>query len=162
MWRTILTLLVLALDATPVLAADGCPFLTDDELAKVEGRGEILFKLEHQLLPDGVGTLCATAGVHVIYFPGPDSEKYFDKLLKESLREGEERVSLPELGKRAYALFLEPRDGKDEVPTTLIVVTSEQGTAGVSVKAEYGEPAQAAKPRAVELIRIVLAKLPQD
>jgi hypothetical protein len=159
MWRPILTVLVFALGAAPAMAADGCPFLTDEELAKVEGRREILFKLEHQPLPDGAGTLCVSAGVYVVYFRGPDSEQHFDKMLKESGREGEERVPLPELGERAYALFLEARDGKNESPTTVAVVPSEQGTAVVSVKTGHGEPAQSGKPQAIELIKIVLANL---
>jgi hypothetical protein len=79
-------------------------------------------------------------------------------MMKGAGREQTERVPLTGVGQSAYALNLDPR-AENEYATTLVVATSGQYTAAVSVRATPGEPAESAQPQAIELAKIVVSRL---
>jgi len=141
----------------PVFAGKSCPFLANEDVERVTGR-KLLFELTSISLPGGAGTLCDSDIARVVVFSGEDSEKLWENMLEQSGRGALDRIPVSEFGDNAYALHLEPRS-EHEYPTALIVVNRGQHTAVVSVRAVEGESAKSAQPQAIELTKVVMAKL---
>ena len=153
----ILTALLLgAPGAKNLMAADECAFLTNEEIEKITGR-ELLFKLRSMPLPDG-GVVCDSNIARVVVLSGENSEGRLADMMKGAGREQTEQVPLTGLGQSAYALNLDPR-AENEYATALVVATSGQYTAAVSIRAKPGEPAASAQPQAIELAKIVVSRL---
>jgi hypothetical protein len=144
--------LIALMTCQPLLAAEGCPYLTDAEVEEVTGRELSLFKLTSLPLPDGAGTVCDSSIVRVLVLPGPDAGSRWEGMLTAAGRADEKRFSRPEVGEGAYALHLEPR-AESESPTAVVVVTTDSYTLAVSVRAAEGRAAAAAEPEAIELLR---------
>jgi hypothetical protein len=145
-------------------AAEGCPYLTDEDVETATGEKLDLFKLEALPLPDGKGMVCESPVAGVIVLSGPDSAQRFLAMAEQNGRTLGDGVPVLELGADARAVFLEPRN-ENERPTSLVIVNAEDSTAVVSVKAPTGSlqtDATAAEltAQAVALAKIVMTKLP--
>jgi hypothetical protein len=149
--------LVCSVVPTSVLAAEGCPFLSDAEVEEVTGQ-ELLFQFTEAPLPDGPGTLCDSSIVRVILLPGENSAGRWDGFMKGAGRDQEQRFPVPGFGD-AYALHLDPR-ADNEYPTALVVVTSDSYTLAVSVRAKDGEAAASAELQALELTKRAIQRVP--
>jgi hypothetical protein len=154
----ITALLIWSFASQPLLAADGCPYLTNAEVEAVTERELELFKLSSMPLPDGAGTACDSSIVRVIVLVGENAVRQLDDMMKSVGRDQEEHFPVADLGEAAYALHLEPRN-ENEYPTALVVVTSASYTLGVSVRAKDGEAAATAVPQAVELAKLALTRV---
>jgi hypothetical protein len=153
----VLTFIFLFCGVSLVLAGESCPFLTNDDVERVTGR-KLLFELTSMQLPGGEGTLCDSDIARVVVFSGENSEKLWENMLEQSGRGSRERIPVSDFNDKAYALDLEPRN-EHEYPTALIVVTQGPHTAAVSVRAVEGKPANSAQQQAIELTKMVIAKL---
>jgi hypothetical protein len=142
----------------PLLAADGCPYLTDAEVEAVTERELLLFKLTSMPLPDGAGTVCDSSIVRVIFLQGENSASRLNDILKSAGRDQDQRLPIADLGEEAYAIHLEPR-ADNEYPTALVIVTSASYTLGISVRAKDGEAAATAEPQALELAKLAIPRI---
>jgi hypothetical protein len=135
-----------------------CSLVTKEDVERITGR-QSLMGFTPMLMPGGTGALCDSDVVRVIVFSGENSERAWEELLKNSGRAQEQRYPISDLGDKAYALYPTPRN-ENEYPTALVVVPAALHTLAVSVRAQRGLPRESAQPQAIELARIILAKLP--
>ena len=157
MRRRILSIVFFFCGISPVLAGDFCPFLSDEDVERVTGRKQ-LFQLTSMPLPDEAGPLLDSGIARCIVFSGENSERLWENMFQQSGRTNLDRIPILDFGDKSYALHLEPRN-EHEYPTALIVVTRGPDTAVISVRAMEGEPANAAQPQAIELAKLVMARL---
>jgi hypothetical protein len=151
--------LLITLGPYPAFAepVEACSLVTNAEVGKVIGR-------ELQDVPGpmslGNGSACTYGygAAQIIIFSGPNSQTSWEDFAKNFGHETEERHPISGIGDSAYSFFPKPRD-EYENRTAFVVVQSRQYTIVTSVAAETGQQANSAEPKAIELAKLVLAKL---
>jgi len=134
-----------------------CSLFDKADAERITGR-KALFGYKNLAFPDGSASICDSDSVRVIVFSGEGSENSWEKMLADSGRAGEERHAVTDFGEDAYVMYLQPRT-EYEHPTALVVAHTGPHTVALSVQALEGQSAEAAEPQAVELTKIVLARL---
>jgi hypothetical protein len=137
---------------------EACALLTNTDVQKVTGR-KMFTEPTPMSLKGGAGALCGFDNAQVILFSGDNSETLWDGFLKGFGYGDVQKYPVSGLGDKAYAFYFKPQNEHQDAGT-FIVVSAGKRTVAVSVSAEEGQPSESVQPQAVELAKMVLAKLP--
>jgi hypothetical protein len=144
-------------DSTNAGQLQACNLLSNADVEKVTGQ-KMYSEPTPMALKGGAGALCGFDNAQVIVFSGSDSEVLWEEFLKAFGYNDVQKYPLSDLGDPAYAVYFEPKNEYQD-GGTFVVVPSAKRTVAVSVSAKKGQPAESVQPQAVELTRLVLAKL---
>lgn len=146
-------LLAQASKATPAPVPNACQLLPNADVVRVTGQKSYV-----DPEPIGGGTGCGYENAQLLIYAGPNAEQQWETTMKTFGHDKAPRAPITGLGEKAYALFPKPRN---QYQDTSAFVVAKQGIylLAMSVAAPSGKTAQSVQPQALELAKLVLAKL---
>ena len=150
---TSLPLLSQAGKAKQARGPNACDLLPNADVVRVTGQRSYVAP---ERIGDGYG--CSYDAAQLLIYTGDNAEQSWEGTMKTFGHDKAQRFPIAGVGEKAYAFYPKPRDQYEDT-NAFVVARQGQYVVALSVAAPKGKTAQMVQPQALELAKIVLAKL---
>jgi hypothetical protein len=130
-----------------------CDLLPNTDVVRVTGRKSYV---EPERISGGFG--CGYDAAQLLIYTGDNPEQSWEGTMKTFGHDKAQRFPIAGLGEKAYSFYPRPRNEYEDT-NAFVVIKQGRYVIAMSVAAPKGKTAESVQPQAIELAKIVLARL---